>query len=273
MENELPEVVLEGTVFVVDVMKDEIREKANPENIIAFAEMRDAGTHYTINYDPVGKNLPGLLQETFLQINIPTLIMIDPAGMSKKYGKSIQEMEGKTDFEIIIDQDVLHKRLNAGMLPVISIVDHPFYVDLRMGSVRPKDDFSTQGILFSELDHIGAMKDDESAYLAIYNPITHQLGEIDFSSITSLPNDLILIELPVPVRLDPIGYARMHDLPMQRILRGHPPKMEMQARVADWDEIRLLSTINKNNLVKQFKEASGESSELKQVKKKKGIRR
>ena len=42
-------------------------------------------------------------------------------------------------------------RLNKGILPTIEIAGHPFYVDLRMNKLRPKDDFISKGIDFTEI--------------------------------------------------------------------------------------------------------------------------
>lgn len=47
MERELPTINIEGTDFVVDVNKLELREKADPINIIPFEDMRDVGDGYT----------------------------------------------------------------------------------------------------------------------------------------------------------------------------------------------------------------------------------
>lgn len=46
---------------------------------------------------------------------------------------------------------LLDLRLNKGILPTLDIAGHTFYVDLQMDKLRPKDDFRSQGINFTEI--------------------------------------------------------------------------------------------------------------------------
>lgn len=39
------------------------------------------------------------------------------------------------------NQEAYDMHVNKGMLPIIDIVGHTFYVDIRMDMLRPKDDF------------------------------------------------------------------------------------------------------------------------------------
>ena len=43
MERELPIINIEGTEFIVDALKDVIREKANPQNVIDIQELHYVG--------------------------------------------------------------------------------------------------------------------------------------------------------------------------------------------------------------------------------------
>jgi len=45
--------------------------------------------------------------------------------------------------------ELLHERTKLGKLCVIEIAGHSFYVDVRMETFRPHDDFSTRGTPFS----------------------------------------------------------------------------------------------------------------------------
>ena len=45
-------------------------------------------------------------------------------------------------------------RVNKGILPTIEIHGHTFYVDIRINKLRPKDNFLSNGIVFSELNII-----------------------------------------------------------------------------------------------------------------------
>lgn len=52
-----------------------------------------------------------------------------------------------------INQEAYDLRVNKGMLPTIDIAGHTFYVDIRMDMLRPKDDFLSKGIVFSDIEN------------------------------------------------------------------------------------------------------------------------
>ena len=52
------------------------------------------------------------------------------------------------------NQEAYDMRVNKGMLPTIDIAGHTFYVDIRMDMLRPKDDFLSKGIVFSDIGTI-----------------------------------------------------------------------------------------------------------------------
>lgn len=67
------------------------------------------------------------------------------------------------------DKDQLYDlRVKKGLLPTIDIAGHTFYVDLRMDKLRPKDDFLSQGIVFSDIENY--FDDTTDSYTIPYNP-------------------------------------------------------------------------------------------------------
>jgi hypothetical protein len=243
MKRELPTYPIEGTEFLLDVSCQELKEVKNPSNTISFLEMKDHGTHYTLNYDPESKNLPGLFGKNTVGVEIPQMVKLDPEGMATHYSLSVDELKGKTDFEIIVNQDLVALR-EKGALPIIDIAGHPFYVDLRMDSLRPKDDFRTMGIQFSEIDH--CLFEDERVYRFTYDPASHSYVDIDVNRITAVPKDLIIVEVPYKSTLDPIGYARWLGIDSKDMLREHPPQAEMKARIVPWSETPIAKLIERN---------------------------
>lgn len=251
MERRLPILDIEGTAFIVDVARQELREQDDPENVISFLEMTDHGTHYTLVYDPDTKNLPEFMGE-YLELKIPQMAALDPDGMSLAYGLSLMHTEVKTDFEIIVNQELVALR-EKGVLPVIEIAGHPFYVDIRMDSLRPKDDFSTTGIQFAEIED--CLTEDESTYTVPYDPNTKEYVELDFNSITAIPEGLIIVEIPYQSQLDPIGYALKHDLDPKDLLRVYPPGRDMKARIVPWSETPI-ERIMERNIKRLYPESS-----------------
>jgi len=146
MRRELPIVSLDGVEFIVDVKKLELREKADPKNVVSFENMSEAGDGYYFECKPKGRN-------DYPDFKMPQWVFLDPVGMAKKYGFTLEELAGKSDFEVMVDQKALELRINTGRLPTIKIAGHTFYVDARLDKLRPKDEFLSKGIVFSEIDH------------------------------------------------------------------------------------------------------------------------
>jgi hypothetical protein len=263
MERKLPVFNIKGTDFLVDIENQELREVSKPSNTIPFIEMRDERTHYEFNYDHVEKNLPSVLTDGFSRVKIPQMIELDPIGMTAKYNVKLEDLSGKCDFDFLVNQDLLNLRL-SGALPIIEIMEHPFYVDLRMAVLRPKDDFSTKGIEFSNLgEHT---EGDQLKYYLIYDPNSHTTKEIDYTSITAIPSDLFLIEIPNEKKLDPVGYSRISGWEMRSCLRENPIQANMKAKIIPWKETELPQII-KENLKKKLQ---NKEHQLKVNNKKKG---
>ena len=242
MERELPIIQIEGTAFIVDVAKDELREQEHPENVIPFSDMSDKSTHYLFEYDKEIRNTP-MWNDESVYVELPPLKVLDPVGMAEHYGKTPEEIRAKTDYEIIVDQQLVDRRL-GGLLPVIEIAGHPFFVDLRMGSLRPMDDFSTAGILFTEIED--CMLEDGRSYWIPYDPATHQYVAIDYREITKIPKGIVMVEIPNEERLDPIGYSQLHGFDAEPILRANPIEHTMKARIVSWDETPIEMIIKEN---------------------------
>ncbi len=239
----LPEIVIEGTRFLVDVMKEELREKENETNVIAFKDMEYRSTHYLLDYDRDKRNVTDGFGNVSWAYRIEHMATLDPEGMALKTSKTVAEIKGKNDFELLVDQDILDRRLK-GQLPVIEICGHPFYVDLRMGCIRPKDDFSTEGIRFREIAYEGTP--DGKHYQFPYDPERREPSAIDLSEITELPKGIVLLEIPTEPYLDPVSYARLGGWNLQHILLEHKIQDKMLARVIPWEKTGIERVIKEN---------------------------
>ena len=91
MKRQLPCVTIEGTEFCVDVMREELFEKANQKNRISFNVFSQEGNGYTFLYDRTRKNVPEngetieKLEESFVWVTLPALMELDPEGIALKY--------------------------------------------------------------------------------------------------------------------------------------------------------------------------------------------
>lgn len=242
MERQLPEYTIEGTVFEVDVKLQVLREVADPENTIHFAEMEDHATHYTLNYDPEERNLPGFL-EPYITVDIPPMKELDPEGMAEHFGYKLEELSNKTDFDIIVDQQALAIR-ESGRQPLIEFIPgHEYYVAMHWGRLEPTD-LLYNPIRLSDIDY--CYIDELNKYWITYDPQTRQAVDPDTRRLVEIPKDLIVLEIPGDGQLDPVGYARKHRLDQNQILRTYPIEMKMKARVVPWSETTLDLLIAQN---------------------------
>ncbi|TWI20324.1 hypothetical protein [Sphingobacterium siyangense] len=245
MKRELPILNIEGTDFLVDVKKFELREKGNPKNFIGLEDMRDLGDGYTFLFSQESKNLPsfrGRLES--ITVKIPEFVVLDPAGMAEKYKLKPDELAGKTDFDLMVDQKAVDLRVNNGLLPTINIAGHSFYVDIRMDMLRPKDDFLSSGIRFSEIDNF--YDEIRNAYFIPYDPKKHEYREIDYETIKEIPKDLIVVSFPTAKTLDPIGWNRHHGFDALDGLKETGLKSHSKAKTATWDDISVPLVIKEN---------------------------
>ncbi|WP_341836932.1 hypothetical protein WJU16_03465 [Chitinophaga pollutisoli] len=266
-EREKPTVFIEGTEFIVDGLKDELREKSNPRNVMHIKEMQYVGNGngYTFHYDVSTKNFPtnerrrelAFTDSTDLQlVQIPELTSIDPIGVAQKYNLSLEEVKGKIDFGLTIEKgSLLDLRWNKGVLPTLDIEGHTFYVDIQMDMLRPKDDFRSKGIVFSEIEKF--YDHDTQRYFIPYHPKAHEFRDIDYESITQIPKDLMVVSFPNEAILDPVGWNKKHGFDLIDEMKEPGLRMNFKAVPETWEHIYVPERI-KENLDKLQKESKKE---------------
>ncbi|MBS1526064.1 MAG: hypothetical protein JST19_10475 [Bacteroidetes bacterium] len=249
MKRELPVYNIQGTDFVIEAQNLLLREKANPANTISFFDMRDLGNGYELSYNPQSKNLPIFLEDgkNIITVTVPELVKLDPVGMAEKYGCTVAEIAGKTDFDLMVDQQALASRL-SGKLTIVDIAGHTFYVDIPMDMLRPKDDFLSKGIVFNDID--AYYDEGKRSYIIPYNPKTHEFQEPDYNTITAAPQDLIVVSFPFQRELDPIGFNRKAGLPPMAGLKETNVRSHFVAEKVDWKDTGI-GNIIRGNIQKQ----------------------
>jgi hypothetical protein len=83
MSRSLPVIHLEGTDFLVDLLRMEFRELTNPANRISFFELTDKGDHLVLHYNRNTRNayrgtLPEKDKHRTVTIRIPPFKELDP---------------------------------------------------------------------------------------------------------------------------------------------------------------------------------------------------
>jgi hypothetical protein len=248
---------LEGTDFYVDLDKKVLAQVGNASNEISFINnMKDMGTHYQLLYDKEEINAKGEIfdPKQIVPIEVPPLSVLDPDGMAEKYQITVAAMQGKTDFEIMVDQDLLKQRLD-GVLPKIEICEEQYIVELRLNELR-HEEHSPQ-INLKKFD----LAPDGATYQAFYHPLIKQIVEPDHH-LTAIPEGLVMIEIPNELKLDPVGAARKYGLEEKDVLRLFPIQKALKARTIAVEDTGLPALVQRN--VQNQKEAEKQQKLLRQ---------
>lgn len=158
-------------------------------------------------------------------------------------------------------------RVNKGILPTIEIAGHLFYVDMRMDKLRPKDDFLSNGISFSDIDDY--FSEERNAYLIPYDPKKHEFRELDYENLLSIPKDLIAVEFPFQQTLDPIGWNRQNGWDILDDVKPKDIIPHFKAKIIPWEQTYILDIIKDNKKLIQQKQKNEKPKPL-SVKKSKG---
>lgn len=241
---------IKGTDFIADSVKHQLIEKAHPKNTIAFEIMRSTDDCFTFDYCVKNKNLPDSDHES-TTVKIPKFILLDPIGPAEKDNYSVDDFKDKSEFEIRVDQQAFDLRVNNGILPTIDIAGHTFYVDIRMDKLRPKDDFLSNGIVFSDIEHYYDL--EKRTYTIPYNPAILEFEEPDYQNIKELPKDLIAVRFPSERLLDRIGWNRKYGFEITHGLIKNGLKLQFTAKKIPWEKTFLPDLI-KSNLKEENKQ-------------------
>lgn len=266
MEREQKEQVVAGTAFLFDVEREALVEKGRPENFILFSDMYYHGNSYTMNYSPELKNMPDIYSHGIptITVEVPMMKDIDPEGMANKYGMNAADLEGKTDFDVVVDQGLYRDRMDL-ILPILDVMGHPFYMYIRERRLQPKDNFLSEGIKYRDIDY----NESPSGNMWLFYDKVNQCNvELDLDNITTIPKHVFVLEIPTEKQLDPVGWAWKHGFDAKEILMEVRPKRHVEAKVIPWSETTIPERIAENR--KRLKAESQSNGSEQKAKKKRG---
>lgn len=238
MERKLPIISIEGTDFLVDVENTMLREHANMENTISILHMKESQGGYEFIYDRLTKRMSiwSTVDEVRVAVMIPELVDLDPVGMSQKYGVPLEELKSKNDFEIMVDQEALRRRLD-GELPTIEIGGHSFFVDIAADKLRPAGHSKTGGLSFTEIE--SCYDDEKEAYIITFNTKNGKYQPLDFEKLDAIPAGIVAVSIPFELRLDVIGFIRRYKSEEFQFLKEYNVSMQFKAQEVSWREFGL----------------------------------
>lgn len=264
MKEAIHYVKIEGTDFFVDSNNHALIEKRNHNNKNLFSAMRDHGSYFSFDYSRQDKNIhsisgirdtKGILRRILestqendapLNIRIPKS-KIYPNVALKHKSNIVPEKIGQSNTLIMSNREkktdkgkeALALRL-AGHLPTLDILGHTFFVDLRMGKLRPKDDFLSNGISFRDIDNY--YDEEKKRYIIPYDPKKKEFVPIDYETITEIPKDLKVISFKEEYTLDPVGWTRLAGFSMIE----DTIKLHHKATPSNWEDIYVPQKIKEN---------------------------
>lgn len=131
-----------------------------------------------------------------------------------------------------------------------------------MDMLRPKDDFLSSGISFSEIQHY--YNDACEAYVIPYDYQKHEFQELDHTMIT-IPENLMIISFPHESKLDPIGFNRLGGWDEKQGLKEVNLKTHFEAKVLSWKESYFAEQILENIREQKRKERLQQNHESNKV--------
>ncbi|GAA4910020.1 hypothetical protein [Mucilaginibacter defluvii] len=256
----LPVFDLYGTDFIVDVNKQVLREAERPANEISFiSDMSEHQNLYLLRYDQVTKRPEAERTDQYIEVTeVPSLIELDPEGMSLKYSIPVEQLKGKTDFEVMVDQELLADR-RRGILPQIDINGEAFVIDLKLQELRHAKYFFPV-ISLKSFD----LTDDGWHYTAFYDTMLKQPLTLD-PKLLEMPDHVIQVKLPNEIGLDPVFTAQKYGMDERELLRRHPIQKELKAEVIPLSETDVPRLIRQNkDELRQQHEANRQRSKPRQ---------
>ncbi|MVT07681.1 hypothetical protein [Chitinophaga tropicalis] len=125
-------------------------------------------------------------------------------------------------------EDAVQARL-SGMMPIMDIADQIFFVDVRIGELRAKDNFLATPIDLNNGGHFDSVKKE---HLYLYNKKTQSEAIIPADPSTLLDDkNLVVIRFPTAYALDPIAAARLNQKDERAYLKQYPMVMFRKAEV------------------------------------------
>lgn len=247
MKKEKPYVDIEGERYLVNVKLNRLEHSRHQYKRLSICDMKYAKEGYTFYIEKATKSIVNdrivFNQKDHTFVSIPHLCKLDPHGVAKKYRYTPEQMEGKTDFDLMPDLQGLFYRQN-GALPQVEIEGQNFYVDYRMRCLRPQDNFHTNGIQFDELEYY--FDDQQDRFIFPYDKKKLDIASIDIDTVTVIPSNVVIVTLPCLQALDPIGYSRATGFDREEILRETPQNQKTIAGQISWEKSGIYAVIEEN---------------------------
>lgn len=128
----------------------------------------------------------------------------------------------------------------AGKLPHIDLAGTDFTVDWRLKEMR-ETELPWKNISFDDLE----MDDHGDNYLCFFDTEIHELY-MPPGNLLKLPDNVVVLEIPNEVKLDPVAVARQYGSDLNELLKEHPIQETLKAKLWPLSESGLPEIIENN---------------------------
>ncbi len=235
-----------NTTYLVDVFREELREKGNPQNVIPLQGLSYSEQGYVIPYH-VAMNRMATAQEIKRNEHqialLPQLSSIDPTGMAKRTGLKTGQVYGKSDFILLQNPlSLLQRKMN--FLPKIQIAGRQYVADIDKLEFTSND--FDQPLVLKFTPHPDHLRDETFCCSGYLHLGTRKLVEFD-QNIKQIPEYVIFFRLPPLSEIDPYLWAQKNHIDITHWLRWHPIKTDLKAQVLPIEQspVALRAAINR----------------------------
>lgn len=248
-------IVIHGIRFLVDVWTRELIEEADPLNRLNFYSWQLTDSGYSFGFDLKEKDIPYGYDPDFsfdeqqlgpgvVKVDIPFFVQMDPEGMRKKYAIPFGTILPERDEDFHCRPDLLKKRLD-GQLPEITIAGTPYIIDVCCGELRYYEQRHSVIIPhIIKLDICDESEDGKEVFI-LYDKRRHQQITFD-PELIAIPPDLVVIAIPAPHWLDPVGMARRESVNDTAYVDRYPFQESLAYRTVPLEQTFLPTLVKEN---------------------------
>ncbi|UCS94342.1 hypothetical protein KZP23_04750 [Echinicola marina] len=147
--------------------------------------------------------------------------------------------------------NALEKRI-AGILPEIDIAGHTYTIDIKLQELRNKKE-PWKNLKFDQM----VMSENGENYLFFFRSRRQELFYASQEMI-HVPKDVVMVEIPHELHLDPVGMARKYGMADDYFQKGYPMQEKRIANITPLEKTGLLEHVAQNRRQQKTQNAKGQ---------------
>ena len=243
MNNEVADYIIAEEGYNIDVQSNRLIHTQDPKIELSIYDMLYTSEGYYFSFDTNEKRILMVNNKEDARLRMPHLCTMVPDKVAKYYNIDSHDLHTKTDYEVLIDKQAFFDR-QLGKLPIVDISGNRYVVDYDSGSLKSESTENLSEIKFSDLIPYYDVQLKTAVFP--YNIQKKMIQDFDISTLTAIPDDLVLVQLPHHFELDPIGAYRSSKESLKDLQNIMPNKSIITAKIIYWNDTTLPEIIKKN---------------------------